>query len=129
MGLYGNLSKTENHRLHWRNLANRTRRENRRFSISAKIEKPNQKLAKSAKPKIPKLPSRYLWDRSFIMRWGGAGGIWGAGHVKKKWLLRGAIPKILGEKRGKWHNLFILKTCHRRNIVDGVQSYYKLSFC
>ena len=36
----------------------------------------------------------------------------------------GGIPKTL-----KWRNVSYLKTRYRTNIEDGIQSYYKLSFC
>ena len=52
------LTKTENQRLNCRKPANRTRHQNRKTAIlRAKTEKPNQKLATSAKPKTPMPPS------------------------------------------------------------------------
>ena len=54
------LTKTENQRLNWRRrkpsgTSEDTKTEKPQF-LSAKTGKPNQKLAKSAKPKIPTLP-------------------------------------------------------------------------
>ena len=49
------LTKTEDQRQNWRKPANCTKRQNRKTVIfKAKTEKPNQKLTKSAKPKIPR---------------------------------------------------------------------------
>ena len=51
------LTKTDNQRQNWRKPANRTKLQNRKTAIlKAKTGKPNQKLAKSAKPKIPTSP-------------------------------------------------------------------------
>ena len=61
--------------------------------------------------------------------------------MRKKMAIEGGHPKNIREKRGgdqekyfskilKWHNVFILKkTRYRTNLEDGIQSYYKLSFC
>ena len=49
------LTKTEDQRQNWRKPANCTKRQNRKTVIfKAKTEKPNQKLTKPAKPKIPR---------------------------------------------------------------------------
>ena len=56
------LTKTENRRLNWRKPANHQDTESEKLQfLSAKTEKPSQKFAKSAKPKIPTLPSFWLY--------------------------------------------------------------------
>ena len=57
------LTKTENRRLNWRKLANRSRHQNQKIAVlSAKTKKTNQKLAKFAKPKTPTTPSLLYYD-------------------------------------------------------------------
>ena len=62
------LTKTENQRLNSRNPANRGRPQSRKTatSESAKTEKQNQTLAKSAKPKIPTPPSFRFKRKTYL---------------------------------------------------------------